>query len=157
MVKRDILKPIIRDTVCSALGQNSLNWTVVQRKEILAKNDLKLGLKFVPKVFHKQGLNLWKEDVRFHLDGASVTHKMNDFDQGRAPGAIAWRKAGPVFDFTLTEKIFQKKHRRECCSFYGSNCRWKLCNRSRAIPYRINAKMFFSFNILSACLKKSVH
>ena len=48
-----------------------------------------MGLKFVPKVFHKQGLNLWKEDVRLHLDGASVTHKMNDFDQDRAPGAIA--------------------------------------------------------------------
>ena len=102
MVKRDILKPIIRDTVCSVLGQNSLNWTLVQRKEILAKNDLKLGLKLVPKVFHKQGLSLWNEDVRFYLDGASFTHKMNDFDQDRAPGAIAWRKAGPGFDFTLT-------------------------------------------------------
>ena len=68
----------------------------------MAKNDLKLGLKLVPKVFHKQGLSLWNEDVRFYLDGASFTHKMNDFDQDRAPGAIAWRKAGPGFDFTLT-------------------------------------------------------
>ena len=65
-----------------------------------------MGLKFVPKVSHKQGLNLWKEDVRFYLDGASVTHKMNDFNQDRAPGAIAWRKAGPAFDFTLTAEKF---------------------------------------------------
>ena len=79
---------------------------LVQRKEILAKNDLKMGLKFVSKVFHERGLNLWKEDVRFYLDGASVTHKMNDFDQDKAPGAIAWRKAGPVFDFTLTVEKF---------------------------------------------------
>ena len=106
MVKRDISKPISRDTVCSVLGKNSLNWTLVQRKEILAKNDLKMGLTFVPKAFHKQGLKLWKEDVRFYLDGAGATHKMNDFDQDRAPGAIAWRKAGPVFDFTLTAEKF---------------------------------------------------
>ena len=75
MVKRDISEHISKDTVRSVQGKNSLNWTLVQRKEILAKNDLKLGLTFVPKVFRKQGLNLWEEDVRFYLDGASVTQK----------------------------------------------------------------------------------
>ena len=81
MVKRDISKPISRDTVCSVLGKNSLNWTLVQRKEILAKKDLKLGLKFVPKVFRKQALNFCEEDVGFYLDGAGATQKMNSFDQ----------------------------------------------------------------------------
>ena len=108
MVKRDISEPISKDTVRSVQGKNSLNWTLVQRKEILAKNDLKLGLTFAPKVFRKQGLNLWEEDVRFYLDGASVTHKMDDFDQDRAPRAIAWRKPGPGFNFTLTAEKFQK-------------------------------------------------
>ena len=70
----------------------------------MAKTDLKLGLKFVLKILQdlNKNLNFCEEDVGFSLDGASVTHKMNDSDQDRAPGAIAWRKSGPGFDFTLT-------------------------------------------------------
>ena len=102
MVKRDISKPINRDTTSSVLGKNILNWTLVQRKEMFAKNDMKFGLKFVPIVFRNQDLIFQEEDVGFYLDGAGVTQKMNVFDQDRAPGAIAWRKPGPGFDFILT-------------------------------------------------------
>ena len=156
MVKRHISKPISRDTVCSVLGKNSLNWTLVQRKEILAKNDLKLGLKFVPKVFRKQTLNFCEEDVGFYFDGASVTQKLNSFDQDSSK-SYCLEKGWTRIRFHFNCRIILEKHIRECCSLYGSNCRWKLCNRIRAIPYRINAKMFFPFNILSACLKKSAH
>ena len=102
MVKRDISKPINRDTARSILGKNILNWMLVQRKEMWAKNDMKFGLKFVAIVFRKQDLIFCEEDVGFYLDGAGVTQKMNVFDQDRAPGAIAWRNPGPGFDFTLT-------------------------------------------------------
>ena len=102
MVKREISKSITGDTVCSVPGKNSLNWTLVQRKEMFAKIDLKLALKCVPKVFRKQDLNFWQQDVGFYLDGVGVTQKMNVFDQDRAPGAIDWRNPGPGFDFTLT-------------------------------------------------------
>ena len=55
----------------------------------LGWNWFEIGLKFVSKVFRKQDLNFCEEDVGFSLDGAGVTHKMNDFDQDRAPRAIS--------------------------------------------------------------------
>ena len=58
-------------------------------ERILTKNDLKLKLKFAQKVLRKLRTNFWEEGVRFYLDGASFTYKMNPFDQARAQRAMA--------------------------------------------------------------------
>ena len=53
------------------------------------QNDLKLRLSFARKVRRKLPANFWEEGVGFYLDEASFTHKMNPFDQARAPRAMA--------------------------------------------------------------------
>ena len=81
-----------------------MKWAGVQRKGILTKSDLKLRLTFARKVRCKLSANFWEESVGFYLDGASFMHKINPFDQARAPRAIAWRKPGQGFDFCFTGK-----------------------------------------------------
>lgn len=66
-------------------------------------NDLKLRLKFAWKVRRKPSANFWEEGI-FYLDGASFTHKVNPFDQARAPWAMAWGKPRQGFDFSFTGK-----------------------------------------------------
>ena len=79
-----------------------LKWACVQRKGILTKNELKLRLKFARKVRFKLYADFWEEGVGFYLDGASLSHKMNPFDQARSPRAMTWRKPGEGFDFGFT-------------------------------------------------------
>ena len=92
MVKAGIPPSISEETVWRVLRKAGLKWARVQRKGILTKNDLKLRLKFARKVRRKLPANSWEEGVGFYLDEASFTHKMNPFDQARAPSAMAWRK-----------------------------------------------------------------
>ena len=87
-VKRVIagISPSIgEETVCRILQKADLKWAHVQRKGILTKNDLKLRFKFAKKVRRRLSANFWEEGVGFYLDGASFTHKVNPFDQARAP------------------------------------------------------------------------
>ena len=104
MLKAGIPPSISEETVRRVLRKAGLKWTRAQSKGILFKNDLKLRLRFARKVCRKLSANFWEESVVFYLDGASFTHKMNPFDQARAPRAMAWRKPGQGFDFGFTEK-----------------------------------------------------
>ena len=63
-----------------------------------------MRLKFARNVRHKLPANCLDEGVGFYLDGASFTHKMNRFEQARAPRAMAWRNPGQGFDFGFTGK-----------------------------------------------------
>ena len=81
-----------------------LKWSHAQKKEVLTKSDLKLRLKFARKVRWKLPKDFWTGDVGFYLDGASFIHKMNPFDQARAPRAMVWRKPGQGLDFGFTAK-----------------------------------------------------
>ena len=47
---------------------------------------------------------LWTGGVGFYFNGASFTHKMNPFDQTRAPRTMVWRKPGQGLDFGFTAK-----------------------------------------------------
>ena len=85
MVKAGIPPSISEETVRRVLRKAGLKWARVQRKGILTKNDLKLRLKFAKKVRRRLSANFWEEGVGFYLDGASFTHKVNPFDQARAP------------------------------------------------------------------------
>ena len=102
MVKAGIPPSISEETVRGVLRKAGLKWACVQRKGILAKNELKLRLKFARKVRRKLPANFWEEGVGFYLDEANFTHKLNPFDQARAPRAMTWRKPGQGFDFGFT-------------------------------------------------------
>ena len=104
MVKAGILPSISEQTVRRVLRKAGLKWTHVQRNGILTKNDLKLRLKFARKVRLNLSANFLEEQVEFYLDGTSFTHKMNTFNQARAPRVMAWRKPGQGFDFGFTGK-----------------------------------------------------
>ena len=104
MVKSGITPSISEKTVSRVLRKSGRKWARVQRKGILTKNDLELRFKFAWKVCRKLPANFCEEGVGFYLDGASFTHKMNPFDQARAPRAMAWRKPGQGFDFGFTGK-----------------------------------------------------
>ena len=80
MMKADILPFIREETVRRVLWEASIKWTLVQRKEILTKTDLKLSLKFAQKIFCKLFASSWEDDVECYLGVASFTHKRNPFD-----------------------------------------------------------------------------
>ena len=52
------------------------------------KKNLMLRLKFARKVRRKLPKGFLTGSVGFYLNGASFTHKMNPFDQARAPRAM---------------------------------------------------------------------
>ena len=108
MVKVGIPPSISEDRFGRVLRKAGLKWARVQRNGTLTKNDLKLSLKFARKVCHKLPGNFWEERVGYYLDGASFIHKMNLFDQARAPRALSWKKPGQGFDFGFTEKQVMK-------------------------------------------------
>lgn len=64
--------------------------------------DLKLRLKLIQKVRRKLPKNFWTERIRFFLDGACFTYKINPFDQTRAPTAMAWRSLDQGLNFGFT-------------------------------------------------------
>ena len=58
MVKAGIPPSISEEIVRKVLQKTDLKWTHFQSKGILTQNDLKLGLKFAQKVFHKRTVQL---------------------------------------------------------------------------------------------------
>ena len=56
MVKAGILPSVSKETVHRVLRVSDLKWTHFQRKGIMSKNDLKLRLKFVRKVYSKRAM-----------------------------------------------------------------------------------------------------
>ena len=85
MVKAGIPPSISTATVCSVLRKAVLKWCLAQKKGALTKSDLNLRLTFAREVHQKLPNGFWTGGVGFYLDGASYTHKMNPFDQARAP------------------------------------------------------------------------
>ena len=120
MVKVGIPSSINEDRFGRVLRKAGLKWARVQRKEILTKNDLKLSLKFARKVRHKLPGNFWEERVGYYLDGASLTHKINLFDQAIVPRALSWKKPGQGFDFGFTEKASHEDTGGTVANFTGT-------------------------------------
>ena len=105
MVKAGIPPSISEETVRRVLRNAGLIWARDKRKGILTKNDLKLRLNFARKFRRKLPANFWEEGVGFYLDGASFTHKMDPFDQARAPRA----RPGESLDKDLISVSLEKE------------------------------------------------
>ena len=145
MVKAGIPPSISEETVRRALRKAGLKWVRVQRKGILTKNDLNLRLKFARKVLRKLSANFWEEVVGFYLDGASFTHKINPFDQARAPRAMAWRKPGQGFDFGFTGKGSHEGTGGNVADFMAAIAYGKGVIAAEQCHGRINAEKFSPF------------
>ena len=159
MVKAGIPPSISEETVRRVLRKAGLKWARVQRKGILTKNDLKLRLKFARKVRRKLPANFWEEGVVFYLDGASFTHKMNPFDQARAPRAMAWRKAGQGFDFGFTGKGSHEGTGGSVAQSMAAIAYGKGVIAAEQYHGRINAEKFSSFvhDHFASMFKKSAN
>ena len=88
MVRAGIPPSISTATVRRVMKKAGLKWSHAQKKGVLTKSGLELRLKFARKVRRKLPKDFWTGGVGFCLDGASFTHKMNPFDQARAPRAM---------------------------------------------------------------------
>ena len=102
MVRAGIPASISTATVRRVKRKTRLKWSHAQKKGVLTKSDLKLRLKFSGKVHRKLPKDFWTGGVGFYLDGESFTHKMNPFEQARAPRAKVWRKPGQGLGFRFT-------------------------------------------------------
>ena len=145
MVKAGIPPSISGETVWRVLRKAGLKWARVQRKGVLTKNDLKLRLKFPRKVRRKLPANFWEEGVGFYLDGASFTHKMNPFDQTRAPRAMALKKPGQGFDFGFIGKGSHEGTGETVAHFMAAIAYEKGVIAAEQYHGRINAETFSSF------------
>ena len=88
MVRAGIPPSISTATVRRVMRKTGLKWSHAQKKGALTKSDLKLRLTFARKVRRKLPKDFCTGSVGFYLGGASFTHKMNPFDQARAPRAV---------------------------------------------------------------------
>ena len=79
------------------------------------------------------------------MDGASFTHKMNPFDQARAPRAMAWRKPGQGFDFGFTGKGSHEGTGGTVAHFMAAIAYGKGVIAAEQYHGRINAEKFSSF------------
>ena len=122
-----------------------LKWSHAQKKEVLTKSDLKLRLKFARKVRWKLPKDFWTGDVGFYLDGASFIHKMNPFDQARAPRAMVWRKPGQGLDFGFTAKGSHEGTGGSVAHFMAAIAYGKGIIAAEQSFGRINADTFSSF------------
>ena len=145
MVKAGIPPSISEETVQRVLRKAGLKWACVQRKGILPKKTLKLRLKFAQKDRCKLPANFWEERAGFYLDGASFTHKMNPFDQARAPRAMASRKPGQGFDFGFTGKGSHEGTGGTVAHFMAAIVYGKGVIAAEQYHGRINAEKFSSF------------
>ena len=143
--KSRIPPSISEETVWRVLRKAGLRWARVQRKGILTKNDLVLRLKFARKVCRKLPAKFWEEGVGFYLDGASFTHKMNSFDQARAPRAMTWRKPGKGFDFGFTGKGSHETTGGTVADFMAAIAYGKGVIAAEQYHGRINVEKFSSF------------
>ena len=104
-----------------------------------------MRLKFARKIRRKLPKDFWTKDVEFYLDGASFTHKMNPFDQARAPRAMAWRKPGQGLDFGFTAKGRHEGTGGSVAHFMETTTCGKNLIAAEQYFGRINADTFSSF------------
>ena len=79
------------------------------------------------------------------MDGAGSTHKMNPFDQIRAPGAMVWRKPGQGLDFGFTAKGSQEGTGGSVAHIMAGIAYGKGVIAAEQYFGRINADTFTSF------------
>ena len=107
-VKRVMMSADIRPSISTAtvrvMRKAPLKWTHTQKKRVLTKSDLKLRLRFAQKVRRKLSKGFSTGGLGFYFHGACFTHKMNSFDQARAPRAMVWIKPGQGLDFGFFAK-----------------------------------------------------
>ena len=155
MVRAGIPPSISTATVRRVMKKAGLKWSHAQKKGVLTKSDLKLRLKFFRKVRRKLRKDFWTGCVGFYLDGASFTHKMNPFDQARAPRAMMWRKPGQGLDFGFTAKGSHEGTGGSVAHFMAAIAYGKGVIAAEHYFGRINADTFSSLleNTLPACLR----
>ena len=105
------------------------------------------------KVCSKLPGNLWEEGIQFYLDRASFTHKMNPFDQARAPRAMAWKNPGQRFDFGFNGKGNHEGTEGTVAHFIAAIAFGKGVIAAEEYHGRINAERFSSFcqHVLKKC------
>ena len=145
MVRAGIPPSISTATVRRVMKKAGLKWSHAQKKGVLTKSDLKLRLKFARKVRRKLPKDFWTGGVGFYLDGASFTHKMNPFDQARAPRAMMWRKPGQGLDFGFTAKGSHEGTGGSVAHFMAAIAYGKGVIAAEQYFGRINADTFSSF------------
>ena len=141
-VKRVMVRAGIPPSISTA---TVVPWSHAEKKGVLTKSDLKLRLKFARKVRRKLPKDFWTGGVRFYLDGASFTHKMNPFDQARAPRAMVWRKPGQGLDFGFTAKGSHEGTGGSVAHFMAAIAYGKGVIAAEQYFGRINADTFSSF------------
>ena len=145
MVRAGIPPSISTATVRRVMKKAGLKWSHAQKKGVLIKSNLKLRLKFARKVRWKLPKDFWTGGVGFYLDGASFTHKMNPFDQARAPRAMVWRKHGQGLDFGFTAKGSDKETGGSVAHFMAAIAYEKGVIAAEQYFGRINTDRFSSF------------
>lgn len=145
MVRADIPPTISSRTVSRVMKKAGLKWCHAQKKGVLTKSDLKQRLKFARTVRRKLPKTFWTDGVAFYLDGASFTHKMNPFDQARAPRAMVWRKPGQGLDFGFTAKGNHEGPGGSVAHFMAAIAHGKGVIAAEQYFGRINAETFSSF------------
>ena len=101
---RASIPPSIRTATVQVMRKAPLKWTHTQKKRVLTKSDLKLRLRLAQKVRRKLSKGFSTGGLGFYFHGACFTHKMNSFDQARAPRAMVWIKPGQGLDFGFFAK-----------------------------------------------------
>ena len=145
MVKAGIAPSVSTAAVRSVMRKAGLKWSHAQKKGVQTKSDLNLRLKFARTVRQKLPKDFWTESVRFYLDGASFTHKMNPFDQAGAPRVTVWRIPGQGLDFYFTGKRSHQGTGRKVPHFMAAIAYGKGVIAAEQYFGRINADTFSSF------------
>ena len=145
MVRTGIPPSISTATVRRVMKKVGLKWSHAQKKGVLAKSDLKLRLKSAQKIRRKLRKDFWTGGVGFYLDGASFTHKMNPFNQARAPKAMVWRKPGEELDFGFTANGSHEGTGGSVAHFMAAIAYGKGVIAAEQFFGRINADTFSSF------------
>ena len=92
------------ETVRRVLKKSNLRYTHSRKKGLLLRSDLRNRLTFARKVRRLVDPKIWKSGISFYLDGVGFTHKMNPYDQGRAPRTMTWRRPSDGLRFQYTAK-----------------------------------------------------
>ena len=145
MVRVGIPPSVSTAKVRSVMRKAGLKWNHAQKKGVQTKSDLNLRLKFARTVRQKLPKDFWTESVRFYLDGASFTHKMNPFDQAGAPRVTVWRIPGQGLDFYFTGKRSHQGTGRKVPHFMAAIAYGKGVIAAEQYFRRINADTFSSF------------
>ena len=88
------------------------------------------------------------------MGGASCTHKINPFDQDRAPRAMVWRKPGEGLDFGFTARGAHEVTGGSMADFMAAITYAKVVTAAEQYFGRINADIPLLFmNTLQVCLR----